>query len=134
MALVKGKGLRIEIDASNVLYARTCTLNITKDLNETLHKDTANNGDFAEYTADGAAKATLNHSGFLGDDSAIAAFFTAITTGASIAWKFKSTQLSVEYAGSGFFNTHNVEADVSGTASLELGIQASGAFTCAAPV
>ncbi len=135
MALIGGTGLRIEIDAANVLYATNCTLNITKGLNEVLHKDTANNGEFAEYTADGATGATLTHSGFLGSDSAVIAFFAALTAGTSIAWKFKSADLTIaEWVGTGFFNSNDIEAAVGTTATLGLGIQVSGSFTCATPV
>lgn len=133
--LQEGKELRIEVDSANILYATTCSLSITKELNQVVHKDTPGTGNFATYTADGATSATLNHSGLLGTDSAVVAFFNALKNGTSIAWKFKSSEAgSAEWAGNGFFNSQNVEANVSNTPTLEMGIQVSGEFTCTTSV
>lgn len=133
MALIKGKGLRIEVGGAYILYATTCSINISKELNQVVHKDEGGAGNFAVYTADGATSATLNHSGLLGDDSAIAAYFTAMVNGTQVTWKFKSAELNFEWAGNAFWNSQNVEANVSSTPTLEMGLQVTGEFTCGPP-
>lgn len=132
MALIDGKGLRIQINAANVLYAQTCTMNLSKEFNAVVHKDSAGSGNFTEYTGDGAISGTLNHNGLLGDGADVEANFNLFTGGTEFDWEFLHPSLPKKWKGKGFFSGFNVDAPVSETATLELPINITGEVTMVA--
>ena len=133
MAVIDGTDLRIYINGNPIGHATSCTLDLSKEIRETVSKD--NIGGWAEKEG-GQKSATLQFEGFYTLDANLGGvavsgaddLFDAFDGDAVIAWKF-SDEVSgnIEYSGNAIMSSLSFGAPVNENATHSGSLEVTGA-------
>lgn len=133
--VINGTNLRVYASGSAIAYATSCTLSMSKDFNETLHKDNAVTASgWRTIQTEGQQKtATINVEGlynFDGANNTPATLFDLFDDNTLIEWML-STEVTndVKYSGSGYITSLEFTGPVEENASFTATIDVSGQIT-----
>lgn len=133
--VVNGTDLRIYDGGVPLGYATSCTLDMTAETRETLHKDGVSSWAESEV---GQLSASLSFEGFFSEDTTINAvtvksvedIFTKFAAKTAISWTFTTDVTGeVVYSGSGSLTSLSYNAGVEENSTYSGSITVSGAVT-----
>jgi len=125
---INGTNLRLYIGGNPVAYAVTCSLSMTRNFLETIHKDNPGSG-WAESTP-GSASATLTTDGLFNEDganNAPADLFAAFSAKTQVAWMFSNENAGdTRYYGNGYISNLEYSATVEENSTYSVTINVTG--------
>lgn len=133
--VVSGTDLRIYDGGVPLGYATNCTLDMSGETRETVHKDSSGGWSESEM---GKLSGSLSFEGFFSEDTTINAatvksiedIFTKFSAKTAISWTFTTGVTGeVEYSGSGYITALTMGAPVEENATYSGTITISGAVT-----
>ena len=134
--VIDGGTLRIYVGTDGLGYATSCSLDLSVETRETIHKDAAG-GNWADAEP-GTISATLSFEGFFSEDTTINSnaresvsdLFGYVNSGTLISWRF-TTDVSTEavWSGSGYITALNFSGNVDENATYSGTISVTGAVT-----
>jgi len=133
--VIDGTDFRLTVNGSNVGYSTSCSMSMSAELRETIHKDNPGTG-WRTFTV-GQKSATINVSAFYNEDSStqsygndpddIASLFTA---GTSVNWAFRTGVTGDDkYTGSGYITEMSFTADAEENMTYDFTIEVDGEVT-----
>lgn len=132
MAVIDGTDLRIYINGNPIGHATSCTLDMTKEIRETISKD--NVGNWAEKEG-GQKSASLQFEGFFTNDATINSvtvnnaedLFDAFDGDALISWVFSDkVSTNKEYSGNSIMSSLSFGAPVNENATHSGSLDVTG--------
>ena len=135
IGVINGTNLRVYASGNAIAYATSCTLSMSKDFNETFHKDNAVTASgWRTIQTEGQQKtATINVEGLYNDDGANntpAELFDIFDDNTLIEWKLSTEVTGDEYySGSGYITSLEFTGQVEENATFSATIDVSGTVT-----
>lgn len=126
--VVNGTNLRLYVGGNVVAYAVTCSLSMSRNLLETIHKD--NPGSGWREVAMGQASATLTTDGLFNEDganNAPADLFALFAAKTQTAWYFSDETVGdTRYYGNGYISALDYSATVEENSTYSVTIEVDG--------
>jgi len=128
VGVINGTNLRLYVDGNPVAYAVTCSLSMTRNFTDTIHKDNPGSG-WAESTP-GSASFTLTTDGLFNEDgtnNAPADLFALFTNKTQVAFYFSNENAGdTRYYGNGYISSLEFSATVEENSTYSVTINGDG--------